>query len=88
MTRAAKRVVTAIALSLGMGACESLDDPKLPPEGQIVFYVDTDAIVPLAANELPEETLPSPIFDRLRIEMFPPGSDAPCDDCTREFAVD
>lgn len=76
------------ALATSLAACESLDNPKLPPEGQLVLYVDTDAIVPLAPDEAPEETLPAPIFDRLRIEMIEPGVDGPCKDCTREFAVD
>lgn len=82
------RSLAAIALVASLGACESLDDPKLPPEGQILLYVDTDAIVPLAPTEPSEETLPGPIFDRLRIEMMEPGVDGPCKDCTREFAVD
>lgn len=78
----------AASLSSSLAACESLDNPKLPPEGQIVLYVDTDAVVPLAPNEAPSETIPAPVFDRLRIEMFEPGIDGPCKDCTREFAVD
>lgn len=86
--KALRHLTGPIAIVATMGACESLDNPKLPPEGQIVLFVDTDAIVPLAPTEPQEETLPAPIFDRLRIEMMEPGVDGPCKDCTREFAVD
>ena len=37
------------------GAC----DRELPPAGQIVLYVDTDAIVPSPAGSKPDPTMPS-----------------------------
>lgn len=81
-----KRVLFVAFLG-ALAGCESLDNPTLPPEGQILLYVDTDAIVPLAPSEAPDETLPAPIFDRLRIEMIEPAMDGACKDCAREFAV-
>jgi formylglycine-generating enzyme required for sulfatase activity len=88
VTRRPTKTVLAIAFATSLGACDSFDHPMLPPTGQILLYVDTDAIVPLAPTEPAEETTPAPIFDRLRIEMIEPGADGPCNDCTREFPVD
>ena len=61
---------------------------KLPPEGQIVLAVDTDAVVPAAPGATPEPAYPGPVFDRLSVDFFAPGEDSPCPDCAREFPVD
>jgi formylglycine-generating enzyme required for sulfatase activity len=61
---------------------------SLPALGQVLLYVDTDAIVPREPGALPDETFPGPIFDRLRIEMVAPGDGLPCAGCVREFSID
>ncbi len=61
---------------------------ELPPIGQLVLYVDTDAPVPPAAGQSLARSDPAPLFDTIRIEVFEPGATAPCDGCTREFAID
>ena len=68
------------ALSLVSAGCEVA---PLPPAGQLVVHVDTDA-------PLPEEpgTTPSfvpPLFDRLSFELFLPGETVPCRGCAREL---
>lgn len=71
-------------LALVMASCSQT---PLPPQGQVLLYVDTDAIVPLEQGA--EDPLgQAALFDRLRIEIYPPGAVDPCDDCTREFGVD
>jgi sulfatase modifying factor 1 len=56
-----------------VGACAD----TLPPTGQLVVHLDTNA--PLAD---------APLFDRVTVELFPPSSRTPCSECTRELAVD
>jgi sulfatase modifying factor 1 len=53
---------------------------SVPPEGQLVIFVTTDAPVGPAG--------PTPLFDRLRVEVLLPGESTPCDGCAREFALD
>jgi formylglycine-generating enzyme required for sulfatase activity len=67
-------------------ACAGCHASTLPPEGQIIFSVDTDAILPPAPGEPPSAQMP--IFDRLRIEIFPSGATDSCAGCTREFGLD
>jgi formylglycine-generating enzyme required for sulfatase activity len=77
------RPVLALALAVALAAgCTA------PPEGQLTLGIDTDAIVPRAANEPPDPLGQVPLFDRLRIEVYPDGSTEPCRECTREFGVD
>jgi formylglycine-generating enzyme required for sulfatase activity len=54
----------------------------------VVLYVDTDAPLPPPPGErlLPDE--PAPLFDRLTIDLFPPGVSEPCRGCSREFELD
>ena len=52
----------------------------LPPFGQLVIFVTTDAPVGAAGSRS--------LFDRLRVEVFPPGANDACAGCTREFAID
>lgn len=66
-----------LVLALGLAAC---GPSTLPPEGQVLLHVDTDA--PLAGGSA------APLFDRLRIEIFPEGASEPCVGCSREIAVD
>ncbi len=85
MTRA-NGILAATIVALGAtasGACS--DRPQLPPEGQILLYVTTDAVLPSPPDD------PAAVFgnfDRLSIEIFPPGKTEPCIGCAREFRVD
>lgn len=74
-------IAIAIAASISLGC--SVD--PLPPEGQVLLYLDTDAWLPDPRD--PDRDHP-PLFDRLRIELFEPGATEPCAGCTREFGVD
>ncbi len=60
----------------------------LPPLGQVLLYVDTDAPVPAAPGKTLSVDEPAGLFDTLSIEVFEPGATTPCTGCTREFAVD
>jgi formylglycine-generating enzyme required for sulfatase activity len=71
---------TIAALSLLLG-CR---DDTLPPLGQVLVYLDTDAPVRVTSS-LRE---PAPLFDRVLVEIFPPGSVTPCAECRRELALD
>lgn len=59
-------------------------DESLPPQGQIVLYIDADA--PLVRASSPIE--PLPLFDRLLVEIHPPDEVEPCPGCRREIVVD
>lgn len=73
-----RRAFAAIACALF--ACA----PTLPPRGQILLYLDTDA--PLGpARGLSD---PIPLFDRIRVDVIAPGAASPCATCTNEFAID
>ncbi len=62
---------------------------SLPPRGQVLLYIDTDAVLPPPEGSPPEPLLaPLPLFDRLTVEIFAPGEDAPCAGCLREFVID
>ncbi len=61
---------------------------ELPPLGQIVVHVTTDAPLPPPPGVAPSSDLPRPLFDRLDVAIFDPGANEPCTDCTRSFAVD
>ena len=60
---------------------------ELPPEGQVVVTVWTDAPLPGDTGTDAPGGVPA-LFDRLRFDIVPPGSDTPCDDCSREFGID
>lgn len=81
-SRRVSAVAVAVAIALGLGCGD------LPPEGQIVLAIDTDAIVPRAPGEPVDPLGQAPLFDRLRIEVYPDGAAEPCTECTREFGVD
>ena len=65
------------SLSSTAAACKTAP----PRESQVVFVVRTDAPLPSEDPEVPA------LFDRLRIEVFPGGTDAPCAGCVESFAV-
>jgi sulfatase modifying factor 1 len=71
-----------------VAACTSTP-AELPPLGQILLFIDTDAPLPPAAGAAPVDfTEPAPLFDRLRVELQPPGQAGPCAGCSNDFAVD
>lgn len=53
---------------------------EAPPEGQLLVFVTTDAPVGPSGTR--------GLFDRLRVDLVPPGELAPCGGCSREFALD
>lgn len=60
----------------------------LPLPGHVVVFIDTDAPLPSAPGETRADFAPMPLFDRLRLEVFPADASTPCDGCTRELAID
>lgn len=68
--------------------CIDTGPRTLPPAGQLLVYVDTDAPLPAPPGETlgPEES--TPLFDRVRIEVFRPGESNPCPGCAHEFDLD
>lgn len=76
-----KRALVLFALA---AAC---DGRTLPPTGQVVLYVTTDAVLPPPPGTL-ATSAPVPMFDRAVIEIFPPGATTPCVDCAREVSLD
>src|SRR5262245_48475025 len=73
---------------LVVGVFAACVDRDLPPNGQILITVTTDAPLPPPAGEVLGPDDPLPLFDRLRIEVFRPGETMPCAECVNEFDVD
>jgi sulfatase modifying factor 1 len=59
-----------------------------PNTAQILLYVDTDAPIASPSNPALGLTDPLPLFDRVRIDLFPPGAPDPCDGCSNDFGID
>ena len=74
------RVPLALIVALAVSSCES----SLPPQGQVVLHLDTDA--PVTPTDDPLR--PVALFDRVLVEIFPPTGDVPCSECVRELSVD
>ncbi len=74
--------------ALAVASCGVFDRAPLPPEGQLVIGISTDAWLPRSAGEAYEPVARSPLFERLRIELFAPGEQEPCRDCLRDFGID
>lgn len=75
----------------GIGTCAALlvlgwlvlgCTSELPPTGQVLLFVTTDAPLPSSLDGAPG------LFDRLRIDIYPSGADEPCTGCTRAFPVE
>jgi formylglycine-generating enzyme required for sulfatase activity len=75
------------ALFVAAAACHDSSTTVLPPTGQILLYVDTDSPLPAATGDPTTPNDPVALFDRVRIEVYPPFATAPCDVCTREFEL-
>jgi formylglycine-generating enzyme required for sulfatase activity len=88
MTARARTLFFVSTLAAAAAFAPACASRSLPPTGQVILFVDTDTVVPLDPTEAPDETIPGPLFDRLRIELYAPGDSTPCQDCTREFSVD
>ena len=90
MTALALRTMLASASVValcGISACG--DVAPLPPIGQVVLWIDSDAPVPRGPGEASRTPAdPAPLFDRLRVELFAPGESEPCLGCTRDFAIE
>jgi formylglycine-generating enzyme required for sulfatase activity len=78
------RAAGALLLVGGAGAC-SQSTPVAPPTGQIVLHIDTDA--PVDTGTQTGYGDPLSLFDRMRIDLLPPGATTPCDGCSNDFAV-
>lgn len=82
------RRLLVVAWLAGLVSTVACGARELPPAGQIVLYVDTDAPLPAGPGETLAEDEPTPLFDRIRIEVFAPGSQTPCVGCTHDFDLD
>jgi formylglycine-generating enzyme len=74
----------AVAVGLVAGACSQ---EPLPPRGNVLLYVDTDALVPGDPAERVSATEPKALFDRLVVEVYEPNAASPCIGCRRDFAI-
>jgi formylglycine-generating enzyme required for sulfatase activity len=79
------RRAALLLLATAAAACTPTAD-KLPPLGQLLVYVDTDAMVPLGAAHPYGPLDPYPLFDHVRFDVSVDG--VACNDCTRDFEVD
>jgi len=77
-----RRVLSRLAIALGLVTTASCGSDNFG--GQVVVMIDTDAPVP--GND--DATAPPQLFDRVRIEVYPPGATSPCASCTRIVALD
>ena len=69
-------------------AVASCTQRVLPPQQQLVLYVDTDGPLPAAPGKTLAPGEPAPLFDTMIVDVYPPNQDAPCVGCTRQFALD
>jgi sulfatase modifying factor 1 len=76
------------ALTAASASCGALDPDPLPPQGQIVLGVATDAWLPRSPGQAFEPIPRNALFERMRIELFAPGEAQPCRDCVRDFGLD
>lgn len=78
-----RRAIIALA-ALALVGCS--DD--LPPIGQVRLAIDTDAPLPPPPGEVLGPAEPAPLFDSLRVDVYPPGASEPCAGCSRTFGLD
>ncbi len=82
MRRSGGALACVLAVLAFGGACRQAP----PAKGQVVLYLDTDAPLPAAAGAGADA--PAPLFDRVRVDLYPPGATDPCDGCTQIVAID
>jgi formylglycine-generating enzyme required for sulfatase activity len=76
-------------IPLGMAAalltgCSS----ELPPAGQLILHVNTDAPVPRSVPAEDPFAEPLALFDTVRFDLYPAGADSACVECSRAFGID
>ncbi|CAN5202781.1 hypothetical protein BH09MYX1_BH09MYX1_37870 [soil metagenome] len=74
----------------GYGFALACGGNTLPPAGQLVVHIGTDAPLPAAPGN-PAPTVP-PLFDRIRVSVYEPGAvqsatPMPCVGCVGDFSV-
>jgi len=77
-----------VLLLAGLPAVACGDVEQLPPEGQVLIHLDTDATLPPAPGEPAGPSDAAPLFDRVEAEIFAPGESTPCPSCARDFSID
>lgn len=84
MMRPSLACFALLALGVALPGCS---DRTLPPEGQLVIFVDTDA--PLESSTASQAGIltTAGLFDRLRIEVLAADGSLACAACEREFVV-
>ncbi len=85
MTRFLGGFVFASALGCGGAVTE------LPPTGQVLLFIDTDAPVPeppRTASSVIDPMRPPALFDRLRIDVYPCAAVDLCPPQTRDLEID
>lgn len=80
-----KRFVSMCAI-VASASCSG-EARELPPLGQVVLYIDTDAPLPPAKGTR-SLLAPLPLFDRLRLDVSACDDVERCPPMTRDFAVD
>lgn len=80
------RATLALLVACGAVACGGKAE-QLPPAGQVLLYVTTDAPLPNAPGTCGDPSGPPPLFDRLRLDIFAAGQSSLCDACSREVEV-
>ncbi len=78
----------AIAIIATAAALTACGDRTLPPRGELLLYIDTDAPLALAPGETASSDTPFGLFDRLRVETLGADGTPACGMCTRDFSVD
>lgn len=70
-----------------IGLIAGCEERTLPPSGQLIIYVDTDA--PLGSSKGANQSLleSAGLFDRLRVEVLAPNGSPACAECKRDFVV-
>ena len=68
-----------------LAACSG--PPAPAPLAQVVLHIDTDAPVASDVSAALDWGSPIPLFDQLRVDVYPPGATDPCAQCSTEFSV-
>ena len=79
----------ALGLAVASALLQACGGPSAgPPRAQVLLHVDTDAPVVAVSPSTPDPwATPIALFDRLRVDAYPPGASAPCEGCSNEFSV-
>lgn len=77
-------VLAIVGVLPTIAACEDRD---LPPRGQLLLYLDTDAPLALAPGARADTDAPFGLFDRVRVETLLLDGTPACAACARDFSV-